>query len=290
MKNYIKSILLISAVLGLFLTACDNIEAPYKKPSDNQIDTTKSNARKIFLEEFTGHRCGNCPEAAELAHEFKAKYPNLVVLAAYHTSSLANPVGKVYSYDFRTPEGNAIEQIVGEAAHPAGMINRVKFEGQLVLGKPKWQAALESQLNKTAIMTLKLNAYINVYTNELEIEVDVNYLSAGTANHYLAVYIVEDSIVKPQTDYRIQPPASPDVLDYVHNNVLRTAVNGIHGDQLSTGIIPANSVFNKKYNYSIPAGKDWRIHQLRIIAFVHDKDASNEILQVEETNKLIFMY
>ena len=33
-----------------------------------------SSTQNVLLEDFTGHRCGNCPTAADIAHELKEEY------------------------------------------------------------------------------------------------------------------------------------------------------------------------------------------------------------------------
>ena len=67
MKKYYVLYLLI-----LFLFSCETIEAPYMvENSGVSVDTSNNYIKKILIEEFTAHKCANCPSAAE---QLKAIY------------------------------------------------------------------------------------------------------------------------------------------------------------------------------------------------------------------------
>jgi len=61
-----KNILFIAFAFSIVITSCDVLEGPFDEQVNNNIDTTKP-LRKILLEDYTGHTCGNCPCAAEEA-------------------------------------------------------------------------------------------------------------------------------------------------------------------------------------------------------------------------------
>lgn len=257
---------------------CDKITPPYTENS-NPIDTTYQ--RKILLEEFTGFRCGNCPEATEIAHNLQEKYrPNLILLSV-HAGGYAKPTTS-HPYDFRTSIGNELDAFFGMSAagNPDGMVNRIGFPTQShILREGDWEAAISQSIRTKPICTISLESVYYENTKTINVKVKIQYLEVGTSNHYLCVYIAEDSIVQYQRDDRLP---NPDIQDYVHNNVLRDGITSTWGEQLSSTAIPSNTVLTKEYNYQISQEKDWKVNKLKIVAFVHDKDNSFEILQAEE--------
>lgn len=260
------------------ISGCDKINPPYFE-NTNSTDTTFQ--RKVLLEEYTGFRCGNCPEATEVAHNLKEKYQSSLILLSIHAGGYAKPTS-TYTYDFRTTIGNELDAFFGMSAagNPDGMVNRLGYPtGSHILREGEWEGAIIQALKTKPVCTLSLEPTYNEATRTINVKIKVKYIAEGTPNHHLCVYIAEDSIVQYQRDDRL---SDPNVFDYVHNNVLRAGITSTWGEQLSPTAIQSNTMFTKEYSYQIPQDKDWRIQKLKIIAFVHDKDNSFEILQAEE--------
>ena len=83
--NFLKTYAAIFITGCIFsLNSCDIIEAPYTEgniidtvlcpPQDFVANTT--HIRKVLVEDYTGHRCGECPQAAEIASSLIATYDN----------------------------------------------------------------------------------------------------------------------------------------------------------------------------------------------------------------------
>ena len=93
--------------------ACDSIS-----PSDDCccynnfscFDNPSNIIQKILIEDFTGHTCQNCPEAAEELHTIQSNYPSQVIGIAIHAGFFAEPENNDTSFttDFRTEKGNSI--------------------------------------------------------------------------------------------------------------------------------------------------------------------------------------
>jgi len=244
--------------------------------------------KKAFLEIYTGFTCGNCPTASDLAEQLDSTYSGKMVIMEIHSGHYADP-NAVHTYDFRTPVGNDLNTFFGadKIGNPNGTVNRVAFNGNVVMYKNNWEGAIQNVIAQKPIMTIAVTPYFNIKTNDIDVTVNITYLLDGSSSHYLSVYLVEDSIVQYQEDFRMTPI---DIPNYVHNNVLRASFNGTWGDQLTTGTIRAGDVFKKEYHYTIPAGKDWRPDKLGVIAFVHDSGNSTEVFQVERNNNLILYF
>ena len=269
-----KKIYILVFLLILGFTGCDVIDPPYTQGGDIDVDTTK---KKVLIEDFTGFRCGNCPEAGEVAHEIAVEYKGQVIQMAIHAGALAIPTPQ-RTYEFRTPVGNDIASYFNLPATPYGMVNRTAFGGNALLAPNTWASAVVNEASKLADVKITLSGNYNSASNTIILDAQLKFIKAGTADMYLAAYIVEDSIVQYQRDDRL-----PDVhvLNYVHNHVLRGSMNGTWGEQISEFVIPAGTILSKNIQYKIPDGKDWVPKNLSIIAVVQN-NTTKEILQVEK--------
>jgi hypothetical protein len=277
MKNkFLKSLLSI-ALLALAVTSCDIIEAPYTE-KNVPIDTTKT-SRRIIIEEYTGFRCGNCPAASALAKQLHETYGDKIILLSIHAGPYAQPKG-THKYDFRTPEATEMDKFFGcsNAGNPNGLISRYGYSTNHILRDGAWEGAVTSLLKIKPKMTVDLTNEFDSTTQEITATVKIKYLEAGSTNDNLCLYMIEDSVVQYQLDDR-QP--NPEVEDYVHDHVFRTALTGTWGEQLSATAPTALQTIERTVKYIIPAGKDWRLSKLKIIAFVHDNNATYEIWQAD---------
>ncbi len=276
-----------SLLLVLLYSGCDQVTGDYAQQSSIHRDTA-TNVRKILIEDYTGFKCGNCPAAGEIATSLEEKYPGRVMIMEVHAGFFATPDSK-HTYDFRTPVGDELDQFFGisKVGNPNGMIDRINLNGSQIIPPVSWDAAIQSLLDSVPEMNLKLTAYYSQGNGEISVDADVTYLSGGGPNDYLCVYIIEDSIVQYQTDYRKNPI---DIPNYVHNHVLRASFNGTWGEQLYNGTIKAGSVIRKSYSFKIPEGSDWRLNKLKILAFVNDYGKTYKIFQAEETSRLILTF
>ncbi|MCX7908167.1 MAG: Omp28 family outer membrane lipoprotein [Ignavibacteria bacterium] len=272
--------LLIFFLAMLCLMGCDEIQPPYLENPKND-DTTKY-LQKILLEEYTGFRCGNCPEAAEVAHSLKEKYPNNVILLTVHSGPYAKPTA-TKTYDFRTTIGEELDNFFGcsKAGNPNGMVNRIGFPSKShILREGQWESAIQNLLTNKPKLIINLTTNFEETNRKISATIVIKFLERSSPNYHLCLYIVEDSIVQYQRDDRKTPP---DIDNYVHNNILRGGLTSTWGEKISDIPLEPQTTITKKYEYLIPSEKDWRPEKLRIIAFVHDKDSSFEILQVEES-------
>jgi len=81
----IKSIVIVIGIVTgtVLVPSCDIVEEPYLVPvGGNDTNTHDTNVRKVLLEDYTGQKCPNCPEAAEVAHSLLEIYGEQVVVIA----------------------------------------------------------------------------------------------------------------------------------------------------------------------------------------------------------------
>lgn len=266
--------------LALFSIAafqsCDKVDAPYKE--DVQVIAGE---RKVLVEDYTGHKCGNCPRASKSLYDLKAIYGDRLVVMAVHAGGFATvfpPSAPYYTYDFRTPEGTELDTDFGisAAGNPNGMVNRRQVNGNYILSSTSWAGEIATVLNDATPVPVKItisNSF-DAPTKVLQTEVQTEMSSALQGSYKLCVFMVEDSIVNWQKDYDASPE---DIEFYVHREVLRGSMNGTYGEAitgLSQGTINTN-------NYIKILGNDWDANHMSVIAFLYNA-TTKEIIQVEQ--------
>ncbi len=274
MRSLLKITLLL--VTATILQSCDKVSAPYKKDVVLPVGE-----RKVLVEDFTGHKCGNCPRATRAIYDLKAVYGDKLIIMAIHAGTFATvfpPGAPYYTYDFRNPVGVEIDDDFGIslAGNPNGMVNRRTVNGNHILSSTKWGEEVANVLNSTEKVPVKISieTTYNSSNRQLGADVSLEYFSTLTGMYKLSVYMVEDSIVNWQKDYDVNPN---DVPDYVHREVLRGSMNGTYGDVVNE----TNEGNIKTYTYNAVLDTGWNENQFSVIAFLYN-DATKEIIQVEQ--------
>lgn len=251
----------------------------------NNFITTYVDERQVLLEEFTGHLCVNCPEAAKLAHELAEELDHKLIIYTVHAGNFAEPVpGTVFESDFRCDESEELYNNFGIFANPLALIDRVDYNGLRQIFKDDWTTVVNQQMALPNEVNLKLS---NTWYPDLEvvvIDVETEFVSATDDNYKLVVYIVEDNIVSPQLNN--DPEIGGDTLyNYVHRNLLRDAVNSSYGEFLGeAGQVVTGETYQKQYTY--PINENWVTENCRIIAYIGKQDASLNLIDIVQVAEL----
>lgn len=274
MKAIFKAGLIIFAAFGM--QACDKVSAPYKETVPVTTGT-----RKVLVEDYTGHKCGNCPRASRAIYDLKAVYGDKLIIVAIHAGSFAEtfPAGApYYTYDFRTPEGTELDIDFGIslAGNPNGMVNRRQVDGSYIIGSTKWASEVGKVLTDPAAVPVKISVSNNFNSSSRELETEINseFITSLTGNYKLCVMMVEDSIINWQKDYDVTPD---NVEFYTHREVLRGTMNGTYGSTVSE--TTGGTISTKNFTYTLPI--EWNAEHVSIIAYLYNV-TTKEILQVEQ--------
>lgn len=273
-------LLILATSVGFY--ACDKIEEGKYKQNSSPTgipDTNIVHVKKVLLEDYTGHTCGNCPKAAEIAHSIAVSKPGRVVIISVHAGGFALPMPGKYSYDFRTPAGTALDNFFGISAgagNPNGMVNRVGETNNKIKGQGAWAGLVDTLLTSTLHMDIKVDNIFVEATKTVTSTINAESLSNYPNPIKLVVVVTEDSIKSYQTDYRKNPP---DIPDYYHREVLRTSITPTFGDTLGNGAPGLGKKFKKVYTYAL--NSNWSAKHCRIVAYIYDA-TTLEVLQVEE--------
>jgi len=277
-KIFVMTIALFGFVC--LFSKCDKIEGPYYEVTTNEDvnvsfpDLDPSTVyRKMLIEEFTGHRCTNCPQGHQTLETLHQQYGDTLIAVGIHFGSLAKPLGETFSYDFRTEVGNLIGAEYGIDAIPKAIVDQEYKEGGW--SRDQWATVLKEVDRSKVYSAIQL---VNEYDTEhkiLKVNAKVTMLEDYPIPMKLAFYLVEDGIVKPQKD------GNQDILEYVHNHVLRASLNGVHGSVLNAGnpIPKGESVV---YAASIDMSEtDWVPQNCYVVAILADQ-STNKVIQVEK--------
>ena len=278
MKKIINYTSIVLILLSISIS-CDYVKS-VKDPNADKIEGN----RKVLIEDYTGHKCGNCPPAATTLKNLEKKYPGKVVPLAIHADYYA-VTNATYPTDFRTPTGNSYYGQFGISGNPIGLVNRVGYvSGGILKAYTTWETELVQMLNTTAKFEIKIkNSFVSA-SNNLSTKITVKSLATNTGNYKLVVLLSEDSIIAEQLDYSM-PPGNQFIPNYEFNHVLRGAINSTWGDAIfGIGAVANDSIVKSYNNYSI--NSSYKAAKCHVIAYVYDANPNSptyyEVLQVEE--------
>jgi len=279
-----KTVIFILAVIAF--VACDKVENPNQNPPavtncpmNNPVirtNTAVSGYRKVLVEDYTGHTCGNCPRAAEKIETMITTYGDSMVALAIHAgTSFAPPFPPDYPDDYRTAAGTDWDTEFGISAAglPKGMVNRSPNTPQAY---NTWPSLVGTNLHKPQTVKLDLTTTFDPVSLYLNVDVKATFLTALPNNVMLSVVVAEDSIVSDQKDYN----ESPDhVEDYEFEHMMRGSVNTNWGEVIKTTPILVNDTASKKYTcYKVEC---FNCKKLSVVAFAYDA-VTKEVLQAEK--------
>ena len=272
----IIKILSIIFALSLFVQSCDKIQPPYKVGEGIDCEVGNQN---VLIEDYTGHTCVNCPNAAQTAHEIKELCEDRVVVIAVHAGYFAEPkpTGD-FTYDFRTEAGNEWNDFFGIVSNPNGVVNRINENGNYVVSPGQWTEATTELLAQNSPVNIEIeNEYDN---NTLSTKVIADFIGDVDGNYSLIVCITEDNIVKAQKNNDHTVGDVPDIIDYKHMHVLRIAINGAWGQSFISGSTSSGETVSKTYEQQFD-GTDWMAENCNVVAFIYN-ETDKSVLQVKE--------
>ena len=292
-------------IIALLIGSCDIVDLPLEKPIVEPVDTTSNNqlvvdtaainiaTRKVFVEEFTGHKCNGCPAQTEKLVKLQAdNFPEIVVIS-YHAGEFSH-TDNDYPTDFTTEYGDMLNDAQGNSnPYPFAVVKRRTWseyaDKYLFVGHTEWREPIQEKLNDPSPeLGIGLIAEYSETTSQIDMRASIKILQDVGSELRLTVLIMEDSIIDDQKDTRLDQTEFPGFRnpDYVHRHVMRAQVNGADG---LTGkiIVPSSGIaadewIDWTHSYIVPTSI-LDIHHCAIIAFITNS-TTGEIVQVEESH------
>jgi hypothetical protein len=283
---------LLVLFIGYLVISCKEVGPNIDfQPSIPWLDTTyivspprTVDPKNVFIEDFTGVACPNCPNAAVKLHELDSIYslgPHKVVPITIHSST--GLFGEPYPgfEDYRIQEGLDIYQILlsGKQRFPEGDVDRKKYptESSLLVKYLTWASYVSQQVLESSKVNIHLSVkYKSDSSNFINVRVELHYNIFSTDTNYLSVALVENNMVSPQ-----KLPNSTIDSHYVHMHVLRDMFTPFNGVllPLTATLVPGRLFIGE---FSLPFQSKWKADNCVIVAFVHNRDSKLDVLQAEE--------
>lgn len=236
-------------IAAMLLAACSYIEEGerliYVKPAEVK--------RRVLLEDFTGQRCINCPKASDEIKALQEQYGEENVIAVgIHSGPLGFHSTDKYM-GLSTDTGDEYYSHWALDFQPVGLIDR-----GAPLEYTAWNARVREELAKSAPVDIDL--VLDVKNDQLTIWADVRGVQGSTTGK-LQLWLTEDNV----TAFQLMPDGSRN-MEYVHQHVFRTAVNGTWGEPVT---VKEGETFTTQH-YSLTAQKGWNVENLSVVAFVYN--------------------
>lgn len=233
---YNKVIKSLPFFLLLCLVSCSDISEDeryvYVRPADV--------SRAVLIEDFTGQRCVNCPNANDVIHQLQEQYGDSNVIAVGIHSGPLGFKGRGNLVGLSTDLGDTYYNYYGAEYQPVGMVNRHGLADYTT-----WSSLVNEALQEQSTVQLGLSSTYDQSSRQASLSVNALAMDNSVSGH-LQVWVIEDSITAMQS----MPDGSVN-REYVHNHVLRESVNGEWGDAIT---LPATQSEQYNFNYTLPEG------------------------------------
>lgn len=269
--------ILISWLFAFAFFACEEIP-PVITPLEPGSNTGNIK-RRVFIEEFTGVRCVNCPAGTSEILNLLELYKGQLISVGIHAGSFSPPYPDS-KYDFRTTEGDGIINLLGKPlGYPSAVVNRKLYDGfDLQLGRSLWAGFIAQELAIPPVVEVSLSTTYNAITRGLQVNVEVESLQALPQEDIrLSVMLTEDNIV----DVQLTPDGKTSTYSHRHN--LRDMLTPFDGEPIGVDL-KSKKKATRSYPFFIPAA--WIEKNCSVVAFAHLAGSKLDILQVSEV-KLI---
>jgi len=281
--NSSKPVLLVLASLSFLFFSCDKIKAPYASAIHGNITDTVMEwdtvipVKRVLLEDYTGHKCVNCPEASVIAHSLEESYDGKLIVLAVHAGYQAMPGTGGYAPDYRSTAGEAWNIDFGiNSINPQGMVDRREFNGTRILSKDVWSTDVELALSEAPQLIMVMTNSYDSNSRMVRSVVYSQFLTSVPGSYHITVCVVEDSLISSQKNNNPAVGTTPDIINYVFMDVMRGSFNGNYGEVLTGTVDPSLTYMGK---FAIPLDEEWVPEHCWILAFVSKSD-TREILQV----------
>ena len=269
----------------LFLAACEEIPpyidytvpVPSKDTSYITSAVPPAQHKAVLIEDITGVRCNNCPQAAQqaLAIQTAKTEDSVVVMALYsadYNGFLTAPWGAPNPDLNASYSSQLLSQLGSPLGLPSGYVDRAKNGAQTVkyTAYTNWSNYVNQRLKLSTPVNIELSKTLN--GRDLSLKMKLVYTSAVAGNHKYALYLTESGIMSKQAT------AATYDNNYVHNHVLRYAFGNAVGNDLNASLV-AGRTFEKIIDYSVPT--DFDVSKCHVVCVVIDA-STDEVVNVRE--------
>lgn len=248
-----------------------------EKKEDPFLAPTTPQKRVAVLEDFTGVRCGYCPDGHVKAKAVADANPGKFIIISVHGGSYAAPAQGWAN--FTTPFAAQLISQAKVTGYPAGTVSRIlcselgvtpQSSGGYAMSRGSWAKAAEAAFNMDAPVNIGSKATYDPATRKLTVKVDLYYTQDQTEENRINVGLLQDHVFSKQS-------GAPDPNNYEQNHILRDLLTGQWGEEI-TESKSTGSKISKIFVYDVPedyngatippGGGTVVIDDLKIVIFV----------------------
>lgn len=297
---------LLFGVLSTLLLSCDKIDNAYPSP-ETELDITlypgnwsdyitnfypdfqpnNYTLQNVLIEDYTGHTCNNCPNAAITAYSIQENNPDRVFVVAIHAGPTQGgispfqqfyPDNDMFFTNHTSPEGLTYGDYFRNGynfyGNPQGTVNRKTVDDKLFDVQGTWSSRTSSELSSSPA-PVKMQAVFNYFASTgggyLHVEVEKNTNEAIPIN--TMVYVIKNS----EMNWQVMPDNSYNEF-YEHKN---KHIGNMDQRAWGRTALGTNASQGEKiildYDYKIP--EDISIDNMHFIIYTFNPD-THEIYQV----------
>ena len=260
MKNkFLQISMLALSAASLMFASCSK-EATTSTPVvpvETFLASTTMGTRTALLEDFTGVRCGYCPDGhvrAEAAQTALGK--DKFIIMCVHAGGYATAAAGWAN--FTTAFGTSLVNQSSVAGYPAGTINRLPavdmgatpqittVAGALAMSRGDWDPAGRFVNTMFAPANIGTSATFDAASRELTVKVDVYYVANETKPNNINVALLQSKLMAKQSG----DPTPNDL--YSQSHVLRHLITGQWGTPITEEKLEGTKL-SKTFKYIVPA-------------------------------------
>lgn len=302
MRNTIY--ILFAVVILVSINSCDKIKYPTKIVTELDttlytggvwaeyptpvFETNSNNLRNVLLEDYTGHKCPNCPNAASVANDIEKSNPERVYVVSVHTgpggdgsfqdisSDCSNPDND-YCYDFRTTESNNYGETFssgfGFIGNPQGTINRITFGSDMFSFSSNWSNYTTQTLTENDLK-INMQSQSNYYDDSrgMFLHVETEFLDDLAGDYNIVTYVIKNEIIEDQDSSGVH------IHKYHHHNVFLGCIDELaFGQPVGQTNPSSGSKIITDYSYKLPTNIE--PSEIHFLTYVYNVE-TYEIMQV----------
>ena len=274
--------------LAMSAIGCDEIEDPVIPITTNYLEEVYGEApnfeplpqgdavKRVLVEDFTAHQCGNCPAAGVIAEDMAANYADRISVMAIHAGNLAVTDDGYFDTDWTTEEGDVFWDQLDFQANPLGRINRIGGVGAF-WPPAQWEEQAVNEMAIDPAVGLQYDYEWVPANGHLNLHLHGTFYEDVEGPIQVAWLILESHIIDYQLDYSADPEV---VEDYEFNHVLRGSVHGALGIGFGdvAGGASAGDVATQSATFTWD--ETWVIDNATVLAVV--SDANGYVVNVAE--------
>ncbi|MCO4818713.1 MAG: Omp28-related outer membrane protein [Bacteroidetes bacterium] len=248
-----KKIFLLSVLASMVMFGCSDDGTTGTTPGTSSNNPTmasmeKSN-RNAVLEDFTGVRCGYCPDGHRIANDLLLNNPDRVVVIGVNAGGYAAPAAGWAN--FTSSYGQALVDQSGVAGYPAGTMNRQYFPGKaqnkgtgLAMSRGYWAETAATVMADESPVNIGAKAVFNSAKSELTVTYEVYYTGDESANENRV------NIALLQSGMKAKQSGGGD--DYTHKHVMRDFLTGPWGHEVPSENTAEGKWYTETVTYDVP--------------------------------------